>query len=125
MDSFRLQFDDVLHESKASVDAFNIPLNLLHSLIEQDPSATSIESFASSLFPYAFLFAFLLPQVHPVDPKQQALAKGLWETWVQIGLENAKGTTISVIKHLLRELLVGTSSKATYVRTLWPCVVYN
>ena len=104
---------------------FNIPLNLLYGLIKQDPSTTSIESFASSLFPYAFLFAFLLPQVYPVDPKQQALAKGLWETWVQTGLEDAKGTTISVIKHLLRELLVSTSSKATYVRTSCPCVIYN
>ncbi|EJF63887.1 hypothetical protein DICSQDRAFT_145362 [Dichomitus squalens LYAD-421 SS1] len=113
VDSFRLHFDDVLHENKSSVDAFNIPLSLLHDLIERDPSASAIESFASSLFPYAFLLAFLLPQVLPVDAKQQALAKGLWQKWVHIGSAEAKGTTLSVIKHLLRELLIDSSNKAT------------
>ncbi len=115
MDTFILMLKGVLHDDKASVDTFTPNLNLLHGVLEQDPSSTSNQSFASSLFPHIFLLAFLLPQVRSVDANQQAIAKGLWEKWMDNASEEAKGTTLSAVKNLLRELLSDTSGHPTYV----------
>ena len=123
MDAFVLHFDNVLRDDNASVDAFNPPLNLLHGVVGQEPSSASNESFGPSLFPTVFLFAYLLPQVHSVDVKQQEVAKGLWENWLANASEESKGATLSAIKHLLRELLSDPSSQPTYAHlpAIPPC----
>ncbi|PIL27721.1 hypothetical protein GSI_10874 [Ganoderma sinense ZZ0214-1] len=112
-DGFVLTLKGALRDHGASIDTFTPTLDLLHGVIEQDPSSTSIESFASSLIPHIFLLAFLLPQVRPVDAKQQAAAKGLWVKWLANASEEAKETARSTIKDLLRELLSDISSQPT------------
>ncbi|KAI0698055.1 hypothetical protein C8T65DRAFT_661197 [Cerioporus squamosus] len=112
VDAFVLHFDSVLHDEKASTTAFATPLNLLHGLVEQDTSDV-FQSFAASLFPYIFLFASVLPRVVPVDAKQETIAKDLWAKWEANASSDAKKSTLGVVRHLLRELLIDTLARPT------------
>ncbi len=114
MDAFVLHFDGVLHDEKASTNAFATPLNLLHGLVDQGTS-DALQSFAASLFPYIFLFASVLPRVLPVDATQESIAKDLWGQWEANGSLDAKRSTLGVIKHILRELLIDPLSRPTCV----------
>ena len=101
-----LHFDSVLRDEKISLDAFTTPLTLLSAFVEQDASGALLGTAAPSLFPYIYLFAFLLPNTMTVDPEQQNLARGLWDKWQTRASGDVKTNTLGVIKHLLRELLV-------------------
>ncbi|RPD56966.1 hypothetical protein L226DRAFT_615267 [Lentinus tigrinus ALCF2SS1-7] len=105
VDAFVLHFDSILHDETASLAAFATPLNLLHGLVAQGTSEL-LQSFAASLFPYIFLFAFLLPCVLEVDVKQVTIAQELWSKWEANASGEAKKSTLGVVKHLFRELLV-------------------
>ncbi|KAI0711424.1 hypothetical protein C8Q76DRAFT_677774 [Earliella scabrosa] len=113
VDAFVLHFDSVLRDEKISLDAFAIPLTLLGAFVEQDASGALLGTAAPSLFPYIYLFAFLLPNTMTVDPEQQKLARGLWDKWQTRASGDVKTNTLGVIKHLLRELLVDCLAKPT------------
>lgn len=115
MDAFVLQSDGVLRDENPSLDAFTTPLNLLHGLAEQDASGALLSPYSASLLPYIFLFTFLLPQVCPMDGKQQETARALWDNWLVSASDEAKITTLAVIKHLLRELLIDCVARPTCV----------
>ncbi|RDX54789.1 hypothetical protein OH76DRAFT_1398200 [Lentinus brumalis] len=112
VDAFVLHFDSVLHDEKASTNAFATPLNLLHGLVDQGTS-DALQSFAASLFPYIFLFASVLPRVLPVDATQESIAKDLWGQWEANGSLDAKRSTLGVIKHIHRELLIDPLARPT------------
>ena len=108
-----LHLDTVLHDDKASLQVFTVPLDLLDALSGQRGSALILESMATSLLPYVYLFAFLLPQFAAVEQSQQASAKKLWDQALASSSEATKRDVITLVQQLLRELLVDTSSRAT------------
>ncbi|KAI0336704.1 hypothetical protein GY45DRAFT_1377084 [Cubamyces sp. BRFM 1775] len=113
VDAFVLHLDNVLHDDKASLQAFTTPLTLLDVLSGQSGSASILESMASSLLPHVYLFAFLLPQFAAVEQDLQVPARKLWDKSFGTSSEAVKRDMIALIEQLLRELLADTSSRAT------------
>ncbi|EIW55564.1 ubiquitin-protein ligase RKR1 [Trametes versicolor FP-101664 SS1] len=127
-DSFILHFDTVLHDEHASLHALAAPLELVRSLSERPEGVASLEAVSSSLLPYLFLYAFLLPQFASVQPVQQGVAAALWKTGIDAASAEVKTGAIAVIKQLLRELLVDCTAKPTpqqILQTLCESSVYS
>lgn len=122
-DSFILHFDTVLHDEHASLHALAAPLELVRSLSERPEGVASLEAVSSSLLPYLFLYAFLLPQFASVEPVQQGVAAALWKTGIDAASAEVKTGAIAVIKQLLRELLVDCTARPTYVSPSCTCMV--
>lgn len=118
VDAFVLHFDSALHDDRASLNPLTSPLNILHHLFEHDASRFLSGSLGTSLFPYIFLFTFLLPQFVSVDTHQTSIAKRMWDKWTVNVPYDAQESTLAVIKHLLHELLVDCLTKPTYVRSV-------
>ncbi|KAI0777188.1 hypothetical protein BD413DRAFT_171550 [Trametes elegans] len=113
VDAFVLHLDSALHDEKASLHAFATPLDLIRSLSEQSDSARLLDYMSTSLFSHIFLFAFLLPQLAPIDEAQQASAQALWEKGLAKSSLDAKNNASAVIKQILRDLLVDCSARPT------------
>ena len=73
---------------------------------------------ATALFPYVFLLVFLLPQVYSIEDNQKTIANALWNKWFIHADDEAKQTTLGVIKHLLCELIVDSAAIPTYVLSI-------
>ncbi|KAH9887215.1 hypothetical protein C8Q73DRAFT_713250 [Cubamyces lactineus] len=113
VDAFVLHLDNVLHDDKASLQAFAVPLNLLEALSGERGSVSVLGSLATSLLPHVYLFAFLLPQFAAVEQGQQVSAKKLWDQVLASSSEATKADVVALVEQLLRELLVDTSARAT------------
>ncbi|KAI0646534.1 hypothetical protein C8Q79DRAFT_910042 [Trametes meyenii] len=117
-DAFVLHFDNIVHDDKASLHGFAAPLELIRGLVDQTEGVPSFEPALSSLFPYIFLFAFLLPQFAPVDQSQQGLAKTLWDKAASTTSGETRRGTVAMVKHILRELLADCSARPTSQQVL-------
>ncbi|KAI0371298.1 hypothetical protein BV20DRAFT_1035310 [Pilatotrama ljubarskyi] len=113
VDAFVLHFDSVLHDEKASPSALAAPLDLLRGLSDQEGSAALLESVSSSLVPYAWLFAFLLPQFVSVEQQQQQAAKALWEKAFASTSADVSNSVFAVTKQILRELVLDCTARPT------------
>ncbi|KAI0360435.1 hypothetical protein OH77DRAFT_1418351 [Trametes cingulata] len=113
VDAFILHLDNALRDEKASLRAFASPLDLLRGLSEQAGSADLLSSASSSLFPYIFLFAFLVPQFAAVEQEQLEAARALWDRAIASTSANVGENVSAVTKQILRELVVDCTAQPT------------